>query len=77
MKVNILFFGQLTDATGTASLMLEDIDDTAALIQQLHTTYPGLLTKKYVIAVDSIVAKENILLTDNCTVALLPPFSGG
>lgn len=77
MKVNILFFGQLTDATGIASIILEDIDDTSMLIQQLHTNYPGLLSKKYVIAVDATVAEENTLLTNNCTVALLPPFSGG
>ncbi|MEO6230029.1 MAG: MoaD/ThiS family protein [Ferruginibacter sp.] len=77
MKVNILFFGQLTDVTGTTNLVLEDINDTSMLIQQLHTTYPDLLTKKYVIAVNATVAEENTLLTDNCTVALLPPFSGG
>ncbi len=77
MKVTILFFGQLTDATGTNNLVLEDINDTAMLIQQLHTTYPALITKKYLIAVDSAVAEATTLLTDNCTVALLPPFSGG
>ena len=77
MKVNILFFGQLTDVTDTTNLVLEDINDTSMLIQQLYKTYPALITKKYVIAVDSKVVEENTLLTDNCTVALLPPFSGG
>lgn len=77
MKVNILFFGQLTDVTGTTTLVLENIIDTKSLAAKLQQAYPGLDAKKYIIAVNSNQVTENTLLSDNCTVALLPPFSGG
>lgn len=72
-----MFFGQLTDVTGTATLAMENVVDTNLLIQQLNLAYPGLNTKKYIVAVNAKVVGENTTLTNNCTVALLPPFSGG
>jgi sulfur-carrier protein len=77
MKVNILLFGQLTDITRTDTIVLEDIADTDHLLTALHAQYPGLLNTKYLIAVDKKVIPANTPLTDNCLVALLPPFSGG
>lgn len=76
MPINIMIFGQLTDITGT-SLSLDDIPDTDSLIKKLNKLYPELAEKKYVIAVDKQVVTTNAILSDNNTVALLPPFSGG
>ncbi len=77
MQITILFFGQLTDITGMASIQLEDITDTDALALLLHQKFPALASSKYVMAVDKKVINSSTLLTNNCTVALLPPFSGG
>jgi len=77
MKINIILFGQLTDITGTDSVMLEDVPDTDTLMNLLHQTYPALSQSKYLVAVDKTIIEKNTMLTDNCTVALLPPFSGG
>ncbi|MEP7109661.1 MAG: MoaD/ThiS family protein [Ferruginibacter sp.] len=77
MKVNILIFGQLTDITGAGIVTLENIADTDNLVATLHGNYPGLINSKYLIAVDKKVISENTPLFDNCTIALLPPFSGG
>jgi molybdopterin converting factor small subunit len=77
MKINVILFGQLTDITCTDSVMLEDVADTDALVQSLHQTYPALSQSKYLVAVDKTIIETNTILTDNCTVALLPPFSGG
>lgn len=77
MKATILFFGQLTDVTGTGTLQVNDITDTASLTHHLHHVYPGLDSRKYVIAVNNDLIQENTILNDNATVALLPPFSGG
>ena len=77
MQINILFFGQLTDITDTGTIMLDNIADTSALIKMLHEKFPALATSKYVIAVNKKIITGNTLLTNNCTVALLPPFSGG
>ena len=77
MKINIILFGQLTDITGTGSVTVEDVNDTDSLQSRLTETYPALIKSAYIIAVDKKVIDENTLLTNNCTVALLPPFSGG
>ena len=77
MKINVIFFGQLTDITGTAAVTVEDINDTSSLLEHLNKTYPALANSKYIIAVDKKVIAENTKLTDHSTVALMPPFSGG
>ncbi len=77
MKINILFFGQLVDITGTDKILVENMNDTDSLVNALHETYPVLTQSKYLISVDKKIIEINTLLADNCTVALLPPFSGG
>lgn len=77
MQVNIIIFGQLADITGTDNLSLENIKDTAELIESLTNAYPALNTSKFAIAVDKKIVKENTALNNNNTIALLPPFSGG
>jgi sulfur-carrier protein len=76
MQVNILFFGQLTDITGS-QLVLQEIRDTDALKAELNKRYPALVNSKFIITVDKKNIVENTILNDNSTVALLPPFSGG
>ncbi len=77
MQITILFFGQLTEITGETSLQMQDVADTDALAIILNKKFTGLASLKYAIAVDKKVITSNTILTQNCTVALLPPFSGG
>ncbi len=77
LQVNIIIFGQLKDITGSDLVRLTDIADTNELVKELNKTYPAMMAAKYLIAVDKQFVSENTLLTDNSTVALLPPFSGG
>lgn len=77
MNVNILFFGQLTDITGTKTISMTDIIDTNGMMKILQQNYPALVNSKYLVAVDKKIISANTMLTDHCTVALLPPFSGG
>ncbi len=77
MAINIIIFGQIADITGTSSLTVENVADTSQLIERLTVTYPALASAKYAIAVDKKIVKENTALTNNNTIALLPPFSGG
>lgn len=76
MRVEVLFFGKLVDIAG-ASLVLNDITSTDELLDQLRLQFPALATEKFIMAVDKKTVTANAHLTDNCTVALLPPFSGG
>jgi len=73
----VLSFGQITDITGHTSLVVEPLPDTDTLNAFLQTRYPDLRQKKYVIAVDKKVIRENTPLHAASVVALLPPFSGG
>jgi len=76
MALHIRIFGQLTDIVGK-SITVDPVKDTDGLIIVLHTLYPELADVHYVIAVNKKVIKENTILSQDCTVALLPPFSGG
>lgn len=77
MELNILLFGQLTDIAGAATIKLQDIADTDELASVLQDLYPALQRSKYMMAVDKKLVTENTLITSDCTVALLPPYSGG
>lgn len=77
MQITILFFGQLTDITCQQSILLQDVADTDALTLRLNQQFPALANSKYAFAIDKKVINSNTLLTNNCSVALLPPFSGG
>ena len=77
MQVQIMFFGQLTDITGTPELILYDIPDTDTLQETLHQLYPALAHTKYAIAMNNKTIQGNSILSGDTTIALLPPFSGG
>jgi molybdopterin synthase sulfur carrier subunit len=77
MQVNVILFGQLKDLAGNSQIVLENVADTESLVTALHTKYPTLANKQFIIAVDKQVVSKNTSLTNNSTVALMPPFSGG
>ena len=74
--MEVLFFGKLVDIAGN-SLVINNVASTEELLEQLRLQFPALAAEKYIVAVDKKTITENTSLTDNCTVALLPPFSGG
>ena len=76
MRVDVLFFGKLVEIAG-ASLTMDNVKTTDELLEQLRLQYPALAAEKYIIAVDKKTISANTSLTDNSTVDLLPPFSGG
>jgi sulfur-carrier protein len=76
MQINIIIFGQLCDLLGE-NLVLNNIDDTDSLTAVLNKRHPELIHSKYMMAVNKKLITGNTLLTNNSTVALLPPFSGG
>jgi sulfur-carrier protein len=75
--IQILFFGQIAEITGTDQFQIGNINDTDQLVSQLNSMYPPLIHTQYVLALDKKMITGNTPLTENCTVALLPPFSGG
>lgn len=77
MEISVLAFGQIADATSENNFKIHDVGDTDELIQLLNSKFPKMKSMEYSIAVNKKIIKENCLLAENDTVALLPPFSGG
>ena len=77
MKLEILLFGQLTDLLKANSVMVDHAVDTNTLREGLIRQFPQLANTSYTIAVNKKTVTTNTKLTGNCTIALMPPFSGG
>ena len=77
MDVNVIIFGKLIDITGSSSLTINNVADTAQLNEQLQNRFPGLSVYPYIMAVDKEIIHVNTLLQNNNTVALLSPYAGG
>ena len=75
--IEVIFFGQLTDATGVSSMMVEEVSNTDMLINLMKMRYPSLESSKYMVAVNNTMITENTILTPGSKVAFMPPFSGG
>lgn len=75
--IEVMFFGQLTDATGVSSVMVEEVADTDMLIQVMKQLYPALESSTYMIAVNNAMVTENSIVGPGSKVAFMPPFSGG
>ncbi len=75
--LTIQVFGQLTDIVGSSSCSVEQVKDTESLQQILFEKYPLLRQKKFMIAVNNQLVKQNTIIGGGASIALMPPFSGG
>jgi molybdopterin converting factor small subunit len=77
MKIQVLFFGPLAEATSIARMELMNIQDTDALKTQLENRFPAIGKITYKFALNQEIATTNQKLKDGDEVALLAPFAGG
>ena len=77
MEINLLVFGQIADITGKQNRKVSGVQTTDELKQKLESEYAALKSVSYSIAVNKVIIKNNTTLSNEDTVALLPPFSGG
>jgi molybdopterin converting factor subunit 1 len=80
VNINLLCFGITRDITGSAHVQLEIPDNTrvAALRHLLAELYPALCSlSSLMIAVNEEYANDDVLLTPDSEIALIPPVSGG
>jgi sulfur-carrier protein len=75
--MEIILFGQLADIASAATCRVEEVQDTVMLKAKLESMFPGLEKVKYMLAVNKKMVQENLPLSGNETIALMPPFSGG
>lgn len=84
IAVTVLFFGPVREAAGVPkeALTLPAGATGAALLDALRARHPELAAPRdllggCILAVDDAYADAGVALTDGCTVALIPPVSGG
>ncbi|MEO8666583.1 MAG: MoaD/ThiS family protein [Ignavibacteria bacterium] len=77
MKVEVLFFGVLSEITGKKTLTFNDIADTKELNDKLIGEYPEMKSVTYRIAVNQKITNANTKLNDGDEIAFMPPFAGG
>jgi sulfur-carrier protein len=77
MKVNVLFFGILTDIVKTSSMQIEDVENVRQLKSWLWKNYPQTKDMDFQIALNKNIVDGKHELKDGDEIALLPPFAGG
>ena len=77
MKIEISFFGQLTDKTGCSSFLMDNPGTIADFKKLVIEQYPNLSNAKFTIALNNKIALDNEVIPENAKLALMPPFSGG
>lgn len=77
MKVDVLFFGVLTELMQHKRITIEDCETTDALIEKLHEMNSNLKSKSFKIAVNNKLVTSSLSLSNGDEVALMPPFAGG
>lgn len=79
MKLTIKYFGMIEEAVGKAEEIIE-IQNTISVDElntKLENLYPSIADKNYQVAVNQSVVSNEILISSDAEIALLPPFAGG
>jgi sulfur-carrier protein len=77
VKINLIYFGSVTDITGIPSEMADSPESLNELNEVLLTRFPELSGVSYRFSVNRKLTTENLQLADGDEIALLPPFAGG
>lgn len=80
MTIIVKYFGLIADVTKSNEEIIttEKADfSTKDLLENLTHKYPDLNENLFVIAVNKMIASDNLVLKNNDTIAILPPFAGG
>jgi len=79
MKLHIKYFGMIEEAIGKSEENLElktslSVDE---LKLNLESKYASIKEKNFKIAVNQTIANGSQLISEDCEIAILPPFAGG
>jgi len=77
MKVTVLFFGVLTEITGTGTKFYNDVRTLEDLKIRIADDYPEIVHYDFMVSLNNEIISENPVLNDGDEIALLPPFAGG
>ena len=77
MEMEIISFGKIAEFIKNQKIEIKGINDTDGLKAYLETSFPALKSMKYKLALNKDVIQENREISNQDTVAIMPPFSGG
>jgi len=77
VNINLIYFGSVTDVTGTTAETVEAPATLDELSDWLLSRFPGLTNINYRFSVNRQLTTGNRALVDGDEIALLPPFAGG
>ncbi|UCG28966.1 MAG: MoaD/ThiS family protein [Bacteroidales bacterium] len=77
MKIEVLFFGVLTEVSKVDKLVIHDVKNLEGLMNELNIRYPDLQKYTFQISVNREIIHKNKSFKDGDEVAFLPPFAGG
>jgi molybdopterin converting factor small subunit len=77
MKVKVLFFGVLSEVTGTGLEYYEDVKSIEHLKQRTADDFPEIVHYNFRISLNNELINDDSNFSDGDEVAFLPPFAGG
>ena len=77
MKVKVLFFGVLSEISGTGIKFYFDVKSIEHLKQRITDDFPEIIHYKFKIALNNDFINDDAELKSEDEVAFLPPFEGG
>ncbi len=75
MKVKV--FGRLTEICGSGMVEIDTVESVELVKEIMEHKFPVLKQQNYVVAIDKVIAKSNIVLKPDSEIAFMPPYSGG
>ncbi|MDZ4758361.1 MAG: MoaD/ThiS family protein [Bacteroidota bacterium] len=75
--ISIKFFGMLQEQIGSMIEVDESVENVEQLRAILEKKYIYLNGINYLVAVNKNIASNEIIITSDSEIAILPPFSGG
>lgn len=77
MEIEIISFGKIAEFIGSQKIEIAGINTTDELRAYLEASFPSLRNMKYKLALNKHIVQHNSDISNNDTVAIMPPFSGG
>jgi molybdopterin synthase sulfur carrier subunit len=77
MKVKVLFFGVLSEVTGTGLKFYKDINSIEHLKQVVKIDFPEIIHYKFQVSLNNEFINGDAVLKNDDELAFLPPFAGG
>ena len=77
MKVKVLFFGVLSEVTGTGIKFYDDVKTIEHLKLRVSDDYPEVIHYKFNVSINNELINSDAALKNGDEIAFLPPFAGG